>query len=75
MSELADKVMELEARLEELEVYCDYLNRAQDAIHEAQCYHVGTLSSPCASEIEECLHEAEEARDRIADVLGGVNDL
>ena len=75
MSELVDKVMELEARLESLEAYCDYLERAQDAIHEAQTYHVGNLSCPCPSEIEECLYEAEEARDKIADVLGEVNDL
>tara|TARA_Y100000004_G_scaffold186754_1_gene238655 strand:+ start:2712 stop:2939 length:228 start_codon:yes stop_codon:yes gene_type:complete len=75
MSALADKVMELEARLEKLEAYCDYLERAQDAIYEAQSYHVGNLSCPCPSEIDECLHEAEQARDTIAEVLGGVRDL
>ena len=80
MSDLADKVMQLEELFEELEVYCDYLSRAQDAIHEAQAYFptgegTTTVAEPCASEIEECLHQAEEARDRIAEVLEEVRDL
>ena len=80
MSDLSDKVMQLEESLEELEVYCDYLSRALDAIYEAQSnYPMGegtaTLSEPCASEIDECLNEAEEVRDRIAEVLEEVRDL
>ena len=33
MSDLADKVMQLEESFEQLETYCEYLERAQDAIH------------------------------------------
>ena len=70
MSELADKIMVLESKLEELEAYCDYLERARDAIHDAQSQHSvlnayssNTLPYPCESEIEECFNEAEEERE------------
>jgi len=80
MSDLADKVMQLEESFEQLETYCDYLQRAQDAIHEAQFNFptgegTATVSEPCASDIEECLHQAEGARDKIAEVLEEVRDL
>tara|TARA_A100001201_G_scaffold59837_4_gene57293 strand:+ start:675 stop:917 length:243 start_codon:yes stop_codon:yes gene_type:complete len=80
MSELADKVMQLEESFEQLETYCEYLERAQDAIHEAQSHFPtgeGTVNvtEPCSSEIEDCLYEAEAARDKIAEVLEEVRDL
>ena len=81
MSELADKIIVLEGKLQELEAYCEYLERAQDAIHDAQSQHSvvdayqGSLPYPCASEVEECFHAAEEERDRIADLLAEVDDI
>ena len=80
MSDLAEKIMQLEESFEELESYCDCLERAQDAIYEALSHFPvgqGTTGvvEPCASEIEECLHQAEQARDEIAEVLDGVRDL
>lgn len=82
MSELADKIIVLESKLEELEAYCEYLERARDAIHDAQSQHSvlnsykgNDLPYPHDSEVEECLSEAEEERDRIADLLAEVDDI
>ena len=81
MSELADKIIVLEGKLQELEAYCEYLERAQDAIHDAQSQHSvvdayqGSLPYPCASEVEECFNEAEAERDRIAELLAEVDDI
>ena len=77
--ELAENVESAVIKVKALEEYMDSLQKAQDAIEQAQFaysqHDLGDLCPPCSSEVEECRYEAEAELQRIEEILSQVEEL